>query len=259
MKRTEISLQFTNKDEKLFGVLHLPKAKGKFPCVVMFHGFTGHKAEAHFLFTKMARKFAEAGIAAFRFDFRGSGDSEGKFENMTIGTEISDGRAAVEFIKKHANINKDKIGLLGLSMGGFVAAYLSSVIPGVKSVVLWSAVAEYRKVLSKILKIDLRSKKRLNPIDLGGMTVGRKFYKAILLYDGLNLTSINEYENPLLIVHSDNDGAVPFSDSSLYYKVAGSCVKEVKKIKGGGHTYEHADIEPKVIEYTARWTKKNLR
>ena len=67
MKNTELPLQFVNKGEKVFGVLHLPKPKGKFPCVVMFHGFTGNKAEAHFLFTKTARRLAENGIAAFRF------------------------------------------------------------------------------------------------------------------------------------------------------------------------------------------------
>ena len=257
MKRTELPLQFTNKGEKLFGVLHLPSASGKYPCVVMCHGFTGNKAEDHFLFTKTARKLAEKGIAAFRFDFRGSGDSEGAFERMTVGTEISDAKEAVKFIKKHKNIDKNSIGLVGLSMGGFVAAYLSGNIPGIKAVALWSAVGRYEKDFGKNLKVNFRAK-NLKAKDIGGVVLGKGFFKAGIWYDGLNLISVNEYKEPLLIVHSDNDKAVPFSDAELYYKTSGSKVKELKKIAGGGHTYGERGTEPEVIDYTVKWMKKHL-
>ncbi len=257
MKRTELAVQFTNKGEKLFGVLHLPSPSGKYPCVAMCHGFTGHKAEAHFLFTKAARKLAENGIAALRFDFRGSGDSEGTFERMTVGTEISDAGEAVKFIKNHKNIDKNSIGLIGLSMGGFVAAYLSGNIPGIKAVALWSAVGQYKKVFGKNLKVNFRAGK-LKAMDIGGVVVGKGFFKAGIWYDGLNLVSINEFREPLLIVHSDNDKTVPFSDAELYYKTSGSGIKELRKIKGGGHTYGESGTEPEVIDYTAKWMKKHL-
>ncbi len=257
MKRTEVPLQFTNKGEKLFGVLHLPSSSGKYPCVVMCHGFTGHKAEDHFLFTKAARKLAEQGIAAFRFDFRGSGDSEGTFDRMTVGTEISDAAEAIKFIKTHRNIKKASIGVLGLSMGGFVAAYICGNVPGVRAAVLWSAVGQYKKVFGKNLKVNFRAK-NLKAKDVGGVSVGKGFFKAGIWYDGLNLISINEFSGPLLIVHSDNDKAVPFSDAELYYKTSGSGIKELRKIKSGGHTYGSGGAEPKVIEYTAWWFKKHL-
>ncbi len=257
MKKIELPLQFTNKGEKLFGVLHLPSASTKYPCVVMCHGFTGHKAEDHFLFTKTARKLAEKGIAAFRFDCRGSGDSEGAFERMTVGTEISDAKEAVKFIRKQKNIEAKKVGLIGLSMGGFVAAYLSGNVPGIKAVALWSAVGQYKKVFGKNLKVNFRAK-NIKVKDVGGVSVGKGFFKAGIWYDGLNLISINEFREPLLIVHSDNDKAVPFSDAELYYKTSGSEIRELRKIKGGGHTYGESGTEPEVIDYTAKWMKKHL-
>lgn len=45
----------------------------------MLHGFTGNKTETHFLYTRLARQLATQGIAALRFDFAGSGDSQGEF------------------------------------------------------------------------------------------------------------------------------------------------------------------------------------
>ncbi len=257
MKNIEQALKFSNKGERLFGVLHLPKKSGKFPCVVMFHGFTGHKAEDHFLFTKTARKLAEKGIAAFRFDFRGSGDSEGTFERMTIGTEISDAKEAVRFIKKHRSIKKESIGVLGLSMGGFVAAYICGNVAGVRAAVLWSAVGQYKKVFGKNLKVNFKAN-NLKAKDVGGVVLGKGFFKAGIWYDGLNLVSVNEYKEPLLIVHSDNDKAVPFSDAQLYYRTSGSGIKELKKINGGGHTYGENGMEPKVIDYSVKWLKKHL-
>jgi uncharacterized protein len=259
MKKIELPLQFMNEGKKLFGVLHLPKPSGKFPCVVMFHGFTGTKAEAHFLFTKTARKLAENGIAAFRFDFMGSGDSEGRFEDMSVGTEISDARAAIGFIRKHRNINKEKTGILGLSMGGFVAAYTCGTVPGIKSTVLWSAVAAYRRTFEKLLGKEFTAKDLPKSRDFGGCVVTRKFYAAAMDYDGLNLESVNKYKGPLLIVHSDNDEAVVPESAAIYYQTSNSRVKQLKMIKGGGHTFGTAKIEPKVIALTVDWFKRTLK
>ena len=258
MKMTEIPLQFLNKGEKLFGILHLPRSKGKFPCVVMFHGLTGNRSEAHYIFTKTARRLASLGIAAFRFDFRGSGDSEGKFENMSIATEISDAKEALKFIKKHKNIKSDDIGILGLSMGGFVAASTCGITPGVKSTVLWSAVASYRMQYEKQFGKNFTVKDFPVKKDFGGLVVKRKYYIAALNSNDLPRESLGKFKGPLLIVHSDNDDNVLPVSARIHYKASASEQKVLKIIKGGGHTFADANIEPKVIELTAKWFKRTL-
>ena len=44
---------FDGSKGKLFGVLHIPEKEGKFPGVILFHGFKGNKCESHFIFTKL--------------------------------------------------------------------------------------------------------------------------------------------------------------------------------------------------------------
>ena len=77
---TERPIVFYNKGQQLNGILHSPVACAALcPAVVFFHGFTGTKVEPHRIFVKTARELAAIGFYALRFDFRGSGDSEGIF------------------------------------------------------------------------------------------------------------------------------------------------------------------------------------
>lgn len=69
----------------LRGMLHIPaNISGKIPMVVIFHGFTGNKMEPHFILVKLSRLLETKGIASVRFDFAGSGESDGDFSEMTI-------------------------------------------------------------------------------------------------------------------------------------------------------------------------------
>ena len=54
---------FENEGQKLFGTVHVPDPPHlpPFPALVMLHGFTGNRIEAHQLFVKAARRFAAAG------------------------------------------------------------------------------------------------------------------------------------------------------------------------------------------------------
>ena len=45
------------------------------------------------MFVKCSRALAQVGVASLRFDFYGSGESDGEFRQMTLRGEIADGRA----------------------------------------------------------------------------------------------------------------------------------------------------------------------
>jgi pimeloyl-ACP methyl ester carboxylesterase len=83
------------------------------PTVVFLHGFhsdmMGTKAEF------LAHHCAEKGQAFLRFDDSGHGQSEGKFEEGTIGIWLSDVLDAIDAL------SEGKIILVGSSMGGWLA------------------------------------------------------------------------------------------------------------------------------------------
>ena len=64
-------------------------------------------------------------MASFRFDFLGSGESDGNFEEMTASKEIAEANTILNFVKKDPRIDPNQVSLLGLSMGGLVASVLA--------------------------------------------------------------------------------------------------------------------------------------
>jgi uncharacterized protein len=106
--------------KRMAGVLHLPAGRGRAPAVLMLHGFTGHKVETHRLFVRTARQLAASGLIVLRFDFRGSGDSEGEFEEMTIRGEVEDALNALAFLREQRRVDtaRVRIGLLDWMFDG---------------------------------------------------------------------------------------------------------------------------------------------
>lgn len=299
MLTTREPISFMNEGQKLIGVLHRPAgaSRDKIPAVVLFHGFTGTKVEPHRIFVKAAEALAREGIAALRFDFRGSGDSEGDFEDMTLQGEISDARASLDYLSGIPGIDDDNIGILGLSMGGAVAASVSD-DPRVKSVVLWSAVADFASTPiyirnSEMLQRaesangaahggDTRSPGELggagqpseetggpgngrpagfqiqHRVDLKGNVIGREFLLTVT--DVRPLKAIQRCNAPVLVVHGDQDETVPVAHSAMYERAIRDVggIVEVHIVPGADHTYNSATCEATVIGRTVEWFRRSL-
>jgi len=88
----------------------------------------------------LGRDFPEAGLALARFDFRGSGESGGLYRDATIASRIADLDAVLEHLAGHPSLNGG-FGLLGSSLGGFVALWVASRGHRVMPVVTWNAPA----------------------------------------------------------------------------------------------------------------------
>lgn len=85
--------------QRLAGILTLP-AKGQAQEVVVFsHGWGGNRNGPHNLLTHLSRQIAKRGVAAFRFDFRGRGESGGATEAATLATMAEDLVAATSWCR----------------------------------------------------------------------------------------------------------------------------------------------------------------
>jgi len=111
----EDQVQFRNGSVTLGGSLFLPGGEGRHPAVVLFHG-SGPEPRN----TKMARWFAEQGVAALTYDKRGVGASTGDFREVAFPDLCGDGLAGVELLKARAGIRPKQIGVWGLSQGGWL-------------------------------------------------------------------------------------------------------------------------------------------
>lgn len=254
----ERPIVFQNKGEQLVGMLHKPEDGGKRPGIIFYHGFTGHKQEPHRLFVKMARRFAQAGFYALRFDFRGSGDSQGNFKDMTISGEISDALAGLEWFKNNTEVDSDKIAVLGLSLGGCVASYVSAEAD-IQALILWSAVAELLPLYEKKgpLSLMIEQAREKGYMDMKGWQLGLPLLKEIPEVDPLS--KIKEFAGPILCIHGDEDTVVPVEQAYLYDKNISSDDKELFIIEGADHTFNNNKWENKVFDKTLSWIEARLK
>jgi alpha/beta superfamily hydrolase len=146
---TERVVDFQNRGQKIIGTLALPDGGAQpYPVVLLFHGFTVSRdalpvtGTEDNLFSRTARTLAEHGFASLRIDFRGSGESEGQWEDTTFSGQIADALAAIDYLATLPEIDLQRLAVLGFSQGGLVAAETAARDPRVKSVVLWGAVAD---------------------------------------------------------------------------------------------------------------------
>jgi pimeloyl-ACP methyl ester carboxylesterase len=108
--------------------------------VILSHGFTGTKVESGRLFVTLARELARSGITALRFDFMGSGDSSGEFYEMSPNTEIAD---LIDVISWARRKKYQRLGLLGMSLGGAISICAAARSPAVRALVTLSAVPHF--------------------------------------------------------------------------------------------------------------------
>jgi alpha/beta superfamily hydrolase len=67
----------------------------------------------------VCQALVEAGIASLRFDYRGVGRSEGKYGDG-LG-ERADAVAALAYLRQLAQVDQDKVGIIGYSFGATMA------------------------------------------------------------------------------------------------------------------------------------------
>ena len=121
-------LIFMSDGLKLSGVLHLPDKRSadiRLPAFLVLHGFVGSKDESHAEI--QAQMLEELGYAAFRFDMRSCGESEGERGQVRCFDQVADTKNALTFIAARPEIDPKRIGVIGHSFGAAVAVYTAGV------------------------------------------------------------------------------------------------------------------------------------
>ena len=117
MASTTEEVSFPSGDVECSGTLFRPATEGStVPVVVMAHGFTATRTDG---LPPFAERFAEAGLAALTFDYRGFGQSGGSERQvLSIERELEDVAAAIAFARSLGGIDPSRLALWGTSFGG---------------------------------------------------------------------------------------------------------------------------------------------
>lgn len=258
----ESKLYFRNQDGMMLcGVI----AKAALPttkCVLLCHGLTG-TGKAGEVFDELARQLAEAGIASFRFDFRGHGESEGNYNDITLTGEKRDIEAAFSFVKPMGYRN---LGILGASFAAGPVCFYLRENPGIaKALAFWNPILEYSWLFDSgspwprtNFGPDAMSKlRRQGYIDIGKyqLKIGQSFINEMNWLRPLDCA--RNIAAPTLFVHGDKDNTVPYDYSARYARLFKDT--QIATVAGGDHGFHDSLLSTEgAVEATKKFFIEKL-
>lgn len=223
--------------EKLAAVLTLPD-KGRGPCVIACHGLAASKdSEKYLLLTEAA---LEAGLACCRFDFRGCGESGGRYADSTVAGRIADLRAVIAFLRGHPDLD-GRLALVGSSMGGFVALHVAAADPSIRGVVTWNTPATLRGMGGSGREADLEG-------------LGVPFREELEQGDLLDAAA---GVGRALVIQGTEDEVVPPEHGRLLYERSAE-PKSILMLEGAAHRLTDPAHRRRAIHASLSWLLPHL-
>lgn len=254
------AITLINHDKKIFAILHKPLYAKKVPAVVFCPGFGGTKVGKHRLLVRLAQELAKQEIAVLRFDYRGAGDSEGEFDEMTVETQLSDTLLGLDYVANQANIDPDRIGLLGRSLGGAIAVLAARRFVSVKSMALWAPVFSsepWQKLWESYQKKPLQFAPKDVLASLPNMPSLAFLQQFFNLDIAQELSGLSE--TPLLHIHGEHDNVVKIEHAESYRKIRQENEKtRFIKLATGDHDFSDVQDQKTALLETVRWFKDTL-
>lgn len=226
---------FLNKKlQKLSGLLYPLPPDSNPVLIVVCHGFTGSKEGAGKA-VEMARFLAGSGISTLLFDFAGCGESEGSFEDISLGGHIEDLESAVDFCYEKGYT---QIITLGRSFGGSTAICQAPSDLRIKGVCTWAAPASLMDLFLGFTDGELpvdQSELVSMAGDEGIIFLKRSFFSDLSLHSVAHCAS-KLSPRPILVLQGTGDSVVPREDALLIYNSAGE-PRELHLVEGADHQF----------------------
>jgi dipeptidyl aminopeptidase/acylaminoacyl peptidase len=208
---------------ELDGVLHVPETTAVGGCVVL-HGYGGNPEQPHIVATCVA--LADAGIAALRFAYRDS-----QPPRMTLDSALADAAGAIRLLKAHPSV-PERLGVVGFSFGGTVAAIAAGRDARIKAAVLAAAPAVAQPGFHA-----WSNEGRWKPVAEVSRTRAR-----------------------VLLIWGSRDDQVPFADAERYFAVLSQArvTSRVVRIEGGDHDFQPAAARERMTATVAEWVRESF-
>jgi pimeloyl-ACP methyl ester carboxylesterase len=296
MPAGEHEVSFRSGGEKIFGTLRPAKGRGRRPVAILVHGFGSFRDELTG-FVELAGRLSAAGVASLRLDMRGCGKSGTRGVMRPMWDWVEDLRNAVSFCETVPGLAPDRIGVVGMSMGGGIATIGAALDDRIRAVAalapvadgedwfrhLWSSTqgeAGWRKLQRTIAEDRRRSiarpSKMVSVLDAmsyqeadrqGFRKMSRtypQFLKRIALSAVDSAFRVRAIPlaplvapRPLLVVHSRADTSVPVRQGEALFAAAGE-TRRLVLLDDSPHCFWIGADSLRVQEEAAGWMRRHL-
>lgn len=183
---------FTTSDGKRLHGLFAASGQTPGPAVLVLHGNGGNVSSR----AEMVRRLSQAGFSTLVVDYRGYGRSDPPGQRLTRDLLLTDAEAALRYLRVRPEVDDQRIGLVGSSLGVVFATALGAQNPDVRALVAMSGFATWQGVAHDLVPV------------VGGA----------LVPPGLDPAELASHLSmPLLILHSAEDELIPVEHARRIY------------------------------------------
>jgi alpha-beta hydrolase superfamily lysophospholipase len=247
------------------GAANDPKMKRgeRKPTVILWDGLDGTKEEMF----PMAARLAERGINCLGIDITGQGASL-RLHGLTArhDTEVC-AAAAIDHLLRRNDVDPERIGLIGASMGGYSAPRAAVYEKRIKACVAWGAIYDYHDVWVRRLRIaggkasvNYSSEARLESTSLKSLARATST-RPSLSSRPLTFVRARQRSNATYcFVHGEDDRQTSLENAKMLFDAIGSKRKELRVYtkEEGGASHVQLDRQEPAASLIADWFVDHL-
>jgi 2,6-dihydroxypseudooxynicotine hydrolase len=226
---------------RLAAILRRPRGAEKPPLVVMVPGLDSTKEELQATADFLLRR----GLATLAIDGPGQGETEGLL-NIEPASEHFVG-AAVDFVQRLSDVDGSRVGLFGVSLGGYYVVRAAAFEPRIRATVENAGPYRFGERFD-----DLPPMTRMAIQHRSGARSADEARSNALALDLSGV--VGRVAGPLLVAHGTDDGVVPFSDAQRIVAEAPNAT--LARFENGNHGMSNQAFHMRSL--TADWLAYQL-
>lgn len=291
----ERPFQFHSQGCRLTGTLASPDDGPRHPAVLLCHGFGSYDDDIGG-YVRFANALAKAGIVSLRFSFSGSDPYPDRGSIRPASRWVFDALAASHALADTDHVDGERIGLIGMSVGGAVAIQAGALNTKARAVVALAPVSDGRQWLRsrwlatrdesawegfvRQVRADAvhvahgDASRVVDHADVQAIPDRAEWARFLRRYprllEKLTLASVADTfciraqnfvgdlsPRPLLVIQGDADESVPVAQTQVLFQRAGE-PKALRILQGAPHCFWDTPWETQVFDETASWLLENL-
>jgi dienelactone hydrolase len=230
----------------------------KLPTVVFFDGLDVTKEIQYF---RGVQELVKRGMACLIIDCPGNGEAI-RFRGMPAryDSEVA-GSAAINYLEKRADVNKDRIGVMGVSLGGYFAPRAAAFEKRFKACVAWGPQYDYHAVWKERIDSGFKTSTSVPGEHIKWFMGVDTLDEALKKLEPFTLEGVAEkVKCPFLLTHGEADAQISTETANKEIAAIGSKDKTLKVFtrEEGGSEHTQGDNVTLGIGYISDWLAEKL-
>jgi pimeloyl-ACP methyl ester carboxylesterase len=234
------------------------------PCIVRFGGFDTQK-ELQYL--RGIPDLVRRGFSCLLVDGPGMGEVI-RFRGILLRHDYEVvGTACVDYLETRPDVDKNRIAVIALSLGGYFAPRCAAFDKRFKACIAWGSMWDFHAMWMRVLQRSKNLQAKGAPLSVPAEHLMWVFgvktlEEGLKKVEPFNLDGIaQELECPFLLLHGTNDEQVPLSDAETLFKAVGSKDKTFRVFtpEEGGAQHCQRDYLTLACDTMFDWLEEKLK